>query len=145
MILAMSRELVIETVLLLADMVNEENNREWNLLLMEIFYLLFRNQNPKIVSDAGNKEVSKNKPVTPVPGSTRPGATKGLPITSIQQAASKGDVLAMAMLDEGKNKSFHLKNIGSRHSRFGGTIARHNQLGNGGRFVVREQYQLIHC
>ena len=33
---------MLETVLLLAQLIENEANREWNLLLLELFYLLFR-------------------------------------------------------------------------------------------------------
>ena len=55
-ILAMHKELVVDTVLILVENINEPANRDLNLLLLEIFYLLFRNQNPKLIVHMSNHE-----------------------------------------------------------------------------------------
>ena len=45
-IVALEREHIVELVLHLIQHVNEEDTKEWNLLLLEIMYLLLRGQNP---------------------------------------------------------------------------------------------------
>ena len=45
-IVALERECIVEVVLYLIQHVNEEDTKEWNLLLLEMMYLLLRGQNP---------------------------------------------------------------------------------------------------
>ena len=81
---------------------------------MEIFYLLFRNQNPKLVSNAVLKQqhvqaglstaIIGNNKVTP----TKAAYNSINHLSKMKSAAQQGDPLAMAMVNEGKNKVIYL-------------------------------------
>ena len=55
-IVALEREYIVELVLHLIQHVNEEDTKEWNLLLLEMMYLLLRGQNPATLLAAPTKE-----------------------------------------------------------------------------------------
>ena len=121
-IILLHKELVLETVLLLAQLIENEANREWNLLLLELFYLLFRGQSPlSIANETGKRHhggdrwrasnatsrLGNNKRVTPQDG----------------YASNSGrnfDPLANMIVSEHQERLARKRGIGARHSKFGG-------------------------
>jgi hypothetical protein len=137
-IVALEKEYIIELVLHLIQHVNEEDTKEWNLLLLEMMYLLLRGQNPATLLAAPTKEdLVKMKEERKselaaqarhyVDMQQRSESSNGKrtmlspPTPSINY--NPNDPLLRVTAAEKKARTQRLDALGSRHSRFGGTFA----------------------
>jgi timeless len=109
-IILLHQELVLETVLLLAQLVEDDANRDWNLLLLELFYLLFRGHSPELVANETGEHGRRAIKSTTTVGGKR--------VTQKRDF----DPLYNMILNEHERKLNGQRNINSRHSKFGGAF-----------------------
>jgi len=108
----LSEESVFEIVLFLAEYVSSEGNKEWNFVLLEIFYQIFRGAEAEdlfVVEDEGQAVLQRN-----------------FAQDMLRRSASPSNAVANLGLQnrlkrvQASNSS--LESLSSRHSRFGGAL-----------------------
>eukprot|EP00943_MAST-04B_sp_MAST-4B-sp1_P004971 g4971.t1 len=142
-IVLLHKELVLETVLLLAQLIENEANREWNLLLLELFYLLFRGQSPvSIASENGQRHLLNNNINSSSSSvgktSSRIGNNKRIPPRGgYNNTRQNFDPLANMLVNEHRERIASKRSIGARHSKFGGAYV----LNHKDAFALNEEKQ----
>eukprot|EP00937_MAST-01D_sp_MAST-1D-sp2_P000746 g746.t1 len=97
-LLVLSQEYVLEVVWYLAEAIESSENREWNMLLLEIIDLVFRGRDPVLLAKLNVHETLKS--------SDKPG----------------NDLLAELKAERQRRSARGGARAASRHSHFGGTI-----------------------
>jgi timeless len=130
-IVLLKEEFVLDTVLLLAQLVEDEANRDWNLLLLELFYLLFRGQSPEMVANEDGRHASYKHRV----GSEIGKQTSTVGGKRIQEA-QHFDPLANMIVQEHRQRLVKKRGIGARHSKFGGSYVLKDEEDQSGQKLV---------
>ena len=151
-IVALEREYIIELLLHLIQNVNDDDTKEWNLLLLEMMYLLLRGQNPAtlLASPLPSELIQMNEQrkieleraaaaehaasvasAAGANGSSSGGKGSRVMlsphlINNSRKGQDLNDPLLQITKEERKARAERLDALGSRHSRFGGTLVIRN-------------------
>ncbi|GBG33759.1 Topoisomerase 1-associated factor 1 [Hondaea fermentalgiana] len=141
-VIMLQKESVIDMVLFLGEYVGMENNRDWNFILLEIFYQIFRGAEAEDLINPASEGAGKTK--------TSVAADTAVSSSSSTAPTDTGGISAASAASADRLKSLHLKmrakrvqankTLSTRHSRFGGNI---KVTGTGmGQGVVRSAFGL---
>ena len=145
-IVALEREYIVELVLHLIQHVNEEDTKEWNLLLLEMMFLLLRGQNPAsllaspLPDELEQLKIKRKEDLANYAKQQHEqqqyqyqdlnGGSAGKRVMLSPAANStttrknvQHDPLLHITRGEKVARAQRLEALGSRHSRFGGTLA----------------------
>ena len=125
---ALQEEYVLELVLHLIQNVGEEDTKEWNLLLLEIMYLLLRGQSPEILLKSLTPQQLKEKRLQDLENRRRKvqngSGSKRIMLSPQERQVNYDleDPLLAISEDEVRAQKARFNAMGSRHSHFGGII-----------------------
>ena len=108
------RELVFEIMLMLCQEMESRENKQYNLLVMEILYHLLRNQDPTLVARSMKSEFKTT---------TSKSKGKNTPINSRFSTLNQGSSGPFSLKAQLHKEKQTMRNVSSsRHSHFGGTL-----------------------
>lgn len=104
------RDHILDLFVILATMVDEEQNKSWNVILLEIFYLLLRKETPEGLIEAYVTKTQNEKAKTSGNTSTQNGtATNSKPQSKLSalMAKEKNDIKARASANPVRHSKFN--------------------------------------
>eukprot|EP00026_Physarum_polycephalum_P000565 Phypoly_transcript_00566.p1 GENE.Phypoly_transcript_00566~~Phypoly_transcript_00566.p1 ORF type:complete len:1445 (+),score=379.68 Phypoly_transcript_00566:78-4412(+) len=116
LILAFQKDHILELLIILAGMLEEKNNKGWDVLLLEIFYLILRKETPEGLLDA---YVQNQKTANGHSSHTNSQANKE---NSPANGQSQGSGKLAALLAKEKSAKARVTATTARHSKFSGVF-----------------------